>query len=339
MELCVSIAHENEMLVSFESLGRSREVDIDVRRVGRRVLLRTVAQAVPGPWSVAAVCKRRSAVAILTMGDALSVLLAVGFRIWRVPFVVTVHDAERHQGEGSAAAHASIRLACRLADRIVVPSAYVRDRLVARGFEPRTIDLVPLEPLLAREGSKRDSDRPRGQVPRILFLGRILPYKGLDLLLNAWPTVVACRPDATLVVAGEGGIAEDLGTDERHHGVIWKRRWLSDAEILDELRSADLMVLPYREASQSGIIGMAQAFRVPVVCTNVGALPSQARPLYGDLVVEPTSAAIAEGILSSLARLDENDPIAQDPGMDPETPWQRTAELIQTVVGRAAVRL
>ena len=134
-------------------------------------------------------------------------------------------------------------------------------------------------------------------VPMVLFFGFIRKYKGLDLLLEA----LKQTPDIHLVVAGEcyedwvfyQKIIEENGLDGRIH--------LFDEFIpADQVRvffsAADLVVQPYRSATQSGISQIAYHFEKPMVVTNVGGLPEIVTQGVSGYVVEPESGAIAEAM-------------------------------------------
>lgn len=111
----------------------------------------------------------------------------------------------------------------------------------------------------------------------LLFFGFIRRYKGLDTLIEAMPEILRVRP-LTLVVAGEfyepaepyrSRIAE-LGLGDR---VRLLDRYLPDEEVRTLFAAADVAVLPYRSATQSGVIPVAYAAGCPVITTEVGGLP------------------------------------------------------------------
>ena len=121
-----------------------------------------------------------------------------------------------------------------------------------------------------------------------LFFGYVRRYKGLDLLLEAWRRVRALRP-ATLVVAGE--FYEDPAPSRRlaeaAGGVQLLERYLPDEEVEAVFRAADVAVLPYRSATQSGVTHVAYALDTPVITTRVGGLAETVREGETGLVVPP----------------------------------------------------
>ena len=121
-----------------------------------------------------------------------------------------------------------------------------------------------------------------------LFFGYVRHYKGLDILLEAWRRVRADRP-ATLVVAGE--FYEDPAPSRRlaetAGGVRLLERYLPDDEVEAVFRAADVVVLPYRSATQSGVTHVAYALDTPVITTRVGGLAETVREGETGLVVPP----------------------------------------------------
>lgn len=140
----------------------------------------------------------------------------------------------------------------------------------------------------------------------VLFFGYVRRYKGLDTLLEAWPSVRERRP-ATLVVAGEfyedaapyRALADRAGGDA---AVRWMDRYIPDDEVEALFKAADLVVLPYRSGTQSGVTHVAYAMEVPVLTTDVGGLAETVRPGETGLVVPAERpAALADGIVRFFA--------------------------------------
>jgi glycosyltransferase involved in cell wall biosynthesis len=135
-----------------------------------------------------------------------------------------------------------------------------------------------------------------------LFFGRIWPYKGLDYLIRAEPLISAVVPDAEIVIAGEG---EDMA---RYRAMMVHPErftvindYVSDARRVELFSQAALVVLPYLEASQSGVIPIAYSSARPVVATTVGGLPAMVEDgVTGYLVPPCDEQALAAAILRIL---------------------------------------
>ncbi len=134
------------------------------------------------------------------------------------------------------------------------------------------------------------------EAPLALFLGLIRPYKGLDLLLEALAEVLREVPAARLVVAGlprpsfrpYARQIDRLGLGER---VRTDLRYLPQTVMDDYLAAADLVVLPYRGASQSAVLGAALAADRPVVASATGGLPEMLGELAAEMLVPVGDAA------------------------------------------------
>jgi glycosyltransferase involved in cell wall biosynthesis len=132
----------------------------------------------------------------------------------------------------------------------------------------------------------------------ILFFGFVRKYKGLDLLLNAMPEI---HDDIELIVAGEfyeaqseyTDLVKDLGVDKRVH-------FFSDFIEQDKVNlffsASDMVVQPYRTATQSGVAQIAYHFNKPILVTNVGGLPEIVPHEKVGYVVDVNSTAISNAV-------------------------------------------
>lgn len=134
-----------------------------------------------------------------------------------------------------------------------------------------------------------------------LFFGFIRKYKGLDLLLEAMQELKQDPRNIKLLVAGEyyedekdyNELISRLGIADN---LIMRTQFIPDSEVKYYLCSADVVVQPYRNATQSGVTPLAYHFEVPMVVTNVGGLPSLVPHDKVGLVCEPEPKAIAAAI-------------------------------------------
>ena len=133
----------------------------------------------------------------------------------------------------------------------------------------------------------------------LLFFGLIRDYKGLDLLIDAMPLL---GEEYQLVIAGESyGSFEKYETQIAASGCSGRihvfNRYIDDDEVPRFFSAADLCVLPYKSATQSGITAIALHFDVPMVATPVGGLAeSIGRPGLGVMAGDASAAALAEAI-------------------------------------------
>ena len=179
------------------------------------------------------------------------------------------------------------------ADRVIACSAHVARALSSRhGALPlETLFHPPFDFGSATAPAPRE--RPRQPI-RLLFFGRLLPYKGLPLLLNAYRLLQAQGVNCALSIIGDGK-ADDLPPDMP--GVTVVNRWIAEPEIPGILAQADILVAPYLEASQSGVIAAALAAGLPVVATPVGGLVEQVFSGHTGVIADAVTAeAVADAI-------------------------------------------
>jgi glycosyltransferase involved in cell wall biosynthesis len=138
----------------------------------------------------------------------------------------------------------------------------------------------------------------------VLFFGFIRKYKGLDLLLEALSVIQNSKqqtPNIKLLVAGEfyedekpyKDLITQLGIASN---VILHTHFIPDSEVKYYLCAADVVVQPYKNATQSGVTPLAYHFEIPMIVTRVGGLPALVPHGKAGLVVEPTAPSIAQGI-------------------------------------------
>ena len=142
-----------------------------------------------------------------------------------------------------------------------------------------------------------------GDSPMLLFFGFVREYKGLHYLLDALADVKGQIPDVQLWIVGDFGDDKDIylkQIEENHlEGCInIVEGYIPDQEVEKYFAAADLVVLPYVSATQSGIVQIAYGFEKPVVVTNVGGLPDVVWDKETGYVVPSRSPeAIAKAII------------------------------------------
>jgi glycosyltransferase involved in cell wall biosynthesis len=235
---------------------------------------------------------------------------ALKARGWRI--VYTEHDLLPVPARRARLRHHFGLL--RLCDAIIVHTLNQRDEL--SGAVPDLTDRLhviahgstrtPLpdarERARCRERLQLDRERPI-----ILFFGLIKPYKGLEYLLDAMPSVVASFPRVLLLIAGEplmpvGPFERQIDTLGLHEHVSMRLGFVPTHEVSGYLDAADLLVAPYVSGGASGVVVMAQERGLPAVVTRAGGLPEFVEPGKTGFVVPPRApAALAAAIRTALA--------------------------------------
>lgn len=138
-------------------------------------------------------------------------------------------------------------------------------------------------------------------IPLMLFFGFVRKYKGLDILLDTMHLLQQKGKNYYLLIAGE--CYEDKEAYEKQlalPGVSEKvfnhMQFITDSDVKYYLCAADVVIQPYRNATQSGVTPLAYHFEVPMIVTNVGGLPALVPDGKVGLVAEPNAASLAEKI-------------------------------------------
>jgi glycosyltransferase involved in cell wall biosynthesis len=262
-----------------------------------RGLFTYLARAVTAPALVPLLARqvRRLApdFALCAMPGPLDLAMHAALRSAGVPYAVVVHDADTHPGDGYPLQMTLQRQLVRRANAVVVLSDHVRLRLAAQGLavgKPIIRSVLPqpemggLPPVCAHGGPFR-----------LLSFGRLLAYKGLDLLADALGQVLPDSPMMVRVV-GQGPEGPDLAALRRLPGVTVENRWVPEAEIPTLLAWADALVLSHREASQSGVAAAALAARRFLVATRVGGLIEQAEGNPAAVLCEVSADSLAAAL-------------------------------------------
>lgn len=188
-------------------------------------------------------------------------------------------------------------------DGCVVMSGSVRDDMLS--LAPGKPFVLQPHPLYNHFGEKTDRDTARRQLgldptrKTLLFFGLIRDYKGLDLLIDAMPLL---GPDYQLVIAGESyGSFEKYERQIADSGCADRirvfNRYIGDEEVPVFFSAADLCVLPYKSATQSGITAISLHFDLPVVATRVGGLAETIeKPGVGLMADDISAEAVARAI-------------------------------------------
>ena len=137
--------------------------------------------------------------------------------------------------------------------------------------------------------------------PILLFFGFIRKYKGLDILLEAMAILKKTNPAVKLVIAGEFyGDEQPYRQQVAALGIagalFLHTHFIEDKDVKNYFCAADGVIQPYRNATQSGVTPVAYHFEVPMIVTNVGALPQYVPDGIAGIVTSPDPAAMASAI-------------------------------------------
>jgi glycosyltransferase involved in cell wall biosynthesis len=249
----------------------------------------------------------------------------------RRPTVLTAHDVlPREPRPGQL--RAQRRLYERV-DHVVVHSAHGAARLTgALGIDPARVMVIPhgafthlagLDARLPPELAATPPDRPVIALP-----GLLRPYKGLDVLLEAWRGIT----DAELWVVGLPRMPLPAALPP---GVRLVPRFVADAELAGVLRRADLVVLPYREIDQSGVLYSALGLGRPLLLSDVGGFPEVAATGAAELAPGGDAAALHAALRALLDDPDRRAALAAGAARAAagEYSWDRVAQRHRELYG------
>ena len=172
-------------------------------------------------------------------------------------------------------------------------------------IKPKAFSPHPIYDHYGERMTKEEACKALGLDPKknyMLFFGLVRAYKGLDLLLDAFAQIKDQLPSLQLIIAGEFYEDEEKyraqitanGLDER---VILRNEFIPDADLRKYFGAADLIVQPYKSATQSGVTQVAFHFEKPMLVTNVGGLGEIVHDHQMGYACAPTADAIAEDVL------------------------------------------
>ena len=237
------------------------------------------------------------------------VLFSLFFKIIGKKLIYTVHDALPHLHDNSF-----LRLKFwaiyHLHHRLIVHSLHIKNRIINEFgihpskifFAPHGVYQRPEDPLLTKEIAKEKLGLVNTSTT-VLFFGIISEYKGFDVLLESLKCIEN-RNEFQILVAGKVATEyqtkfEQLLASMDANKIVTFLRYIEDDEVIYFFRAADVVVLPYKDASQSGVLFMSYAYGLPVIASAVGAFPENIIVGETGYLFEPNNA---ESLASSLIK-------------------------------------
>lgn len=301
LEATFSVSRQNESFDQFAPFGkRLLPIDTFARNAG----------ALTQAWRIPAIRRQvtqwiadeRIEAVVDLMPHVWSAFVLPSVRRDGVRYATIIHDADAHPGDPTNVVNRVLDLTMRRSDVVFTLSENVAMRLRQTGAAGDTEIVTLFHPDLAFAPPPPRQLLEPGEPIRLLFLGRILAYKGLRLFVEA---VERLRAEGVAVEAGVFGEGDLAGYNGRLNalGAEVVNRWLTQEEISDALARYHVLVLSHIEASQSGVAAVGLGAGLPVIATPVGGLKEQVIDGQNGLLAERVDAG---AIAAAIRRLGED---------------------------------
>lgn len=255
-------------------LDRARAAGVEVVRIPRRRLRRLL----PDTLDLHRDLRRRKIGFAVVQWHVDPRYAMLGLR-W--PVALIAHDPQPHSGDTASSFQLPLRAIARwteLTSRCLVVHAEQLIEQLRPIVSGLPVAVVPHGAIIQQAPSPIPRER------QLLVFGRLFAYKGVDTALAAFAVLPSELADATLVVAGRGPLAE---TARGQPNVELREGYVTDAEVDRLLDDARLVLLPYKDATQSGVGLLAVARGIPCIVSAAGGLPELVRAASPSLVVPP----------------------------------------------------
>jgi glycosyltransferase involved in cell wall biosynthesis len=299
VELALSVSRQAEIFEEYRALGLPLQ-EIDTYRGGREFITATLRLPAVRAAFRDYLKRQRIDVVVATMSHLWNPIMVDLVGRGGAKLVTVVHDAASHPGDDHPLRQRMIARELRVSDQVVTLSdhvaagvrtnfAYPVERMAVI---PHGIFRFDVEPISVRQAP---TDRPF----RFLFFGRLLPYKGLDLLMDAVERIDPAV-NFELAIVGSGDLGRLDPRIAAHPRVRLDQRWIPEDAVAGIFARADATLAPYREASQSGVLAASYGAGLPMIATPVGGLAEQIVPFGAGLVADDMTP---EAFASAMARL------------------------------------
>lgn len=214
-------------------------------------------------------------------------LLMLYYRLLRKKIILTAHNVNtgRRDGADTVLNRLTLRIQYRLAHHIFVHTDKMKAELIEHfGVKAALVSVIPfgINNAVSRTNLSSQEARRRLDIgdteKTVLFFGRIRPSKGLEYLIAALRQLHNAHSNYRLIVAGTPDRCEKYWTtirkaidkDVKTGNILLRAEFIPDEETEIYFKAADVLVLPYREIYQSGVLFLAHSFGLPVIASDVG---------------------------------------------------------------------
>ncbi len=216
-----------------------------------------------------------------------------------IPTVMTVHDPLPHSGQVSRKREMARYLSFQYSKSLILLSKVYLEEFCRKYKIPK--EKVCISKLGSYDCINlfHDDTKPiHGRY--ILYFGQIQSHKGIEFLLESMLSVHESIPELKCVIAGKGNFYFDISKYEKLDYIEIRNYYVRTNELASLLKWCEFAVVPYRDATQSGVVQTAFSAGVPLIATNVGSLPEAVRHEETGLIVQ---AGNVEDMSNAIIRL------------------------------------
>jgi glycosyltransferase involved in cell wall biosynthesis len=222
------------------------------------------------------------------------------------PLVTTVHDIFRHPGDQQNifGADYTKRIAFYKSQQIIVHAESLKKTLQQQFQVPeQRVNVLPHGELGTLYKHLSQNKNTQEEPFTLLFFGRVWPYKGLKYLLAAMPLIATKFPEVQLIIAGKGeDIKKYFPSGCKHPNIEIINEFIPPEMVANIFYRSKIVVLPYIEASQSGVVSLAYGLGKLVVASAIGGLQEVIQSGQDGLLVPPGDVtALADAVINLLS--------------------------------------
>ena len=186
--------------------------------------------------------------------------------------IVTIHDPIFHSGEGSFRDSFNRWMSIKLIRNFILLNISQNEEFIKTNNVAN--DSVYISSIGVYEYIKlfNNTNNTNNNKDLVLFFGRISPYKGINYLLESFSNISSQFPELKLVIAGSGNYNFDITPYKNNTKIIFMNHYIENENLFNLLNKSLLVVCPYTDATQSGVVMTSYAMSVPILSTNTGAL-------------------------------------------------------------------
>lgn len=221
---------------------------------------------------------------------------------FRKKMLMVVHDPFLHSGENYFIDRCLRRFHFRMIKHKIILNEKQKDDFIEHyGFNAKYVHTSFLSIYDFLKFYQKDKNKVAPSDFNVLFFGRISPYKGIKYLLDAFVGLLSEKHgNISLTIAGSGKFDFEVTEYLRYPEIKILNQYIYPENLAQLISNSSIIVCPYTDATQSGVIMSAFAFNKPVIATNVGGLPEMVEHEKTGLIVEPKNSEELHRALSSL---------------------------------------